>query len=48
MKHKNILLVNDINDDAEIFVLVLNAISNKIRSTVEESSTDFISETNLK
>lgn len=35
---KNILLVNDINDDAETFVLVLNAISNKIRSTVEESA----------
>ena len=29
MKYKNILLVNDINDDAETFVLVLNAINNK-------------------
>ncbi|MFH6959125.1 response regulator [Flavobacterium aquidurense] len=38
MKYKNILLVNDINEDAETFVLVLNAINNKIRSTVESSA----------
>jgi CheY-like chemotaxis protein len=38
MKYKNILLVNDINDDAETFVLVLNAINNKIRSSVESSA----------
>ncbi|CAA9197214.1 hypothetical protein FLA105534_01522 [Flavobacterium bizetiae] len=38
MRYKNILLVNDINDDAETFVLVLNAISHKIRSSVEGSA----------
>jgi len=38
MRYKNILLVNDKNDDAEIFVLVLNAISDKIRSSVESSA----------
>ncbi|KUJ59096.1 response regulator [Flavobacterium sp. ANB] len=38
MKYKNILLVNDINDDAETFVLVLNAIHHKIRSSVEGSA----------
>lgn len=38
MKYKNILLVNDDRDDAEIFVSVLNAINHKIRSTVEESA----------
>lgn len=38
MKYKNILLVNDINDDAETFVLVLNAINRKIRSSVESSA----------
>jgi CheY-like chemotaxis protein len=38
MKYKNILLVNDINDDAETFVLVLNAINHKIRSSVEVSA----------
>lgn len=38
MKYRNILLVNDTNDDAEIFVLVLNAISDKIRSSVESSA----------
>ena len=38
MRYKNILLVNDTNDDAEIFVLVLNAISDKIRSSVESSA----------
>lgn len=38
MKYKNILLVNDINDDAETFVLVLNAINHKIRSSVEGSA----------
>ncbi|MBE8724433.1 response regulator [Flavobacterium hungaricum] len=38
MKYKNILLVNDINDEAETFVLVLNAINNKIRSSVESSA----------
>lgn len=37
MKYKNILLVNDINDDAETFVLVLSAINHKIRSSVEGS-----------
>ncbi|OMQ08190.1 response regulator [[Flexibacter] sp. ATCC 35103] len=37
MKYKNILLVNDINDDAETFVLVLNAINNQIISSVEGS-----------
>jgi len=37
MKYKNILLVNDINDDAETFVLVLNAINHKIISSVEGS-----------
>jgi response regulator RpfG family c-di-GMP phosphodiesterase len=37
MKYKNILLVNDINDDAETFVLVLNAINHKIISSVESS-----------
>ncbi|TPG34825.1 response regulator [Flavobacterium pectinovorum] len=38
MKYKNILLVNDINDDAETFVLVVNAINHKIRSSVEGSA----------
>lgn len=38
MKYKNILLVNDINDDAEIFLLVLNAINHEIRSSVEGSA----------
>ncbi len=38
MKYQNILLVNDINEDAETFVLVLNAINNKIRSSVEGSA----------
>jgi len=38
MKYKNVLLVNDINDDAETFVLVLNAINTKIRSSVEGSA----------
>ncbi|KQB42512.1 response regulator [Flavobacterium aquidurense] len=38
MKYKNILLVNDINDDAETFVLVLNAINHEIRSSVEGSA----------
>lgn len=38
MKYKNILLVNDDRDDAEIFVSVLNAINHKIRSTVEDSA----------
>lgn len=38
MRYRNILLVNDTNDDAEIFVLVLNAISDKIRSSVESSA----------
>jgi CheY-like chemotaxis protein len=38
MKYKNILLVNDNTDDAEIFVSVLNAISHEIRSSVEESA----------
>lgn len=37
MKYKNILLVNDNTDDAEVFVSVLNAINDKIRSTVENS-----------
>ncbi|KUJ62472.1 hypothetical protein AR687_08450 [Flavobacteriaceae bacterium CRH] len=38
MKYKNILLVNDDIDDAEIFVSVLNAINHKIRYTVEDSA----------
>ncbi|MBF4515861.1 response regulator [Flavobacterium sp. ANB] len=38
MKYKNILLVNDDIDDAETFVSVLNAINNKIISTVEDSA----------
>ncbi|MCD0466057.1 response regulator [Flavobacterium sp. ENC] len=38
MKYKNILLVNDVNDDAETFVLVLNAINHKIISSVEGSA----------
>ena len=38
MKYKNILLVNDINDDAETFVLVLNAIHHEIKSSVESSA----------
>lgn len=38
MKYKNILLVNDINDDAENFMLVLNAINHKIRLSVESSA----------
>jgi len=38
MKYKNILLINEINDDAENFVLVLNTISHKIRSSVEGSA----------
>ncbi|MFB9079368.1 response regulator [Flavobacterium procerum] len=38
MKYKNILLVNDDTDDAEIFVSVLNAINHSIRSTVEYSA----------
>ncbi|MFH6964218.1 response regulator [Flavobacterium plurextorum] len=38
MKYKNILLVNDINDDADTFVLVLNAINHKIRPSVEGSA----------
>lgn len=38
MKYKNILLVNDVNDEAETFVLVLNAINHRIRSSVEGSA----------
>jgi len=38
MKYKNILLVNDIKNDAENFVLVLNAINHEIRSSVESSA----------
>lgn len=38
MKYKNILLVNDINDDAETFVLMLSAINHKIKSQVESSA----------
>lgn len=38
MKYKNILLVNDNTDDAEVFVSVLNAINHKIRSSVEYSA----------
>ncbi|OXB15153.1 response regulator [Flavobacterium reichenbachii] len=38
MKYKNILLVNDNTDDAEIFVSVLNAINHKIKSSVEDSA----------
>ena len=38
MKYKNILLVNDIKNDAENFVLVLSAINHEIRSSVESSA----------
>ena len=38
MKYKNILLVNDNKDDAEIFVSALNAINHQIGSTVEKSA----------
>lgn len=38
MNYKNVLLVNDINDDAETFLLVLSTINHKIRSSVEGSA----------
>ncbi|MTH15867.1 response regulator [Flavobacterium sp. LC2016-01] len=38
MKYKNILLVHDDTDDAEIFVSLLKAINQKIRSSVESSA----------
>ena len=38
MKYRNILLVDDDTDDAEIFVTALHAINNKIKYSVENNA----------
>lgn len=40
MAYKNILLVDDDPDDAEIFIMALNAIDEKIKGSVESNALD--------